>query len=97
MSENITGAAIPDDVMRKAVEAINGMYWEDEVQCIDTLNTAMNILTPAIERNLIERLGECMTLGSYYSNENNEPLYSWMDIEEWFRSQLPIEDEEVKK
>lgn len=86
MSDIITGAAIPDDVMREAAKAIDDMYWEDMTQCIATLNTALKILAPAIERSLIERM-----IADYRQGYDSE----WGDIVEWLQSFLTTEDEEA--
>lgn len=72
MSEHITGAAIPDDVMREAVEAVATVYAQTEgVDCgptgngipqeymilgRDSLATALSIFTPAIESALLTRI-----------------------------------------
>ncbi len=64
MSEHITGAAIPDDVIKEAARAIcdqNDAWWEDVGPLdrdvyVDYVRLALLILTPAIERSLIERM-----------------------------------------
>lgn len=74
MSDIITGAAIPDDVMAEAVEAAAKVYAETEgVDCgsdgngipygymilgRDSLTAALPILTSAIERNLLTRIAD---------------------------------------
>lgn len=64
MSETITGAAIPDNVMAEAARAIcdqNDAWWEDagpldrEVY-VDYVRAALPILMPAIEKALVERM-----------------------------------------
>ncbi len=98
------GAAIPDDVMREAVRAVDDMLFgpmSDDLRNAEirsALAAAVPILTPAIERALLERIAdEANTKGMELFARNGMDIGAeeLFEREEWIRSSLPTEDEEV--
>lgn len=111
MSEHTTGAAIPDDVMREAVEAVDEVLFgpmPDDLRNAEirtALESALKILTPAIERALIERMiadvpawNGCSP-GAYAAHDgtfDDAPyVFDADDIADAIREYLPTEDEDA--
>jgi hypothetical protein len=111
MSEHSTGATIPDDVMERAVLAGQDT-WSDSTEYIieEVIDAALLILTPAIERNLIERMIADVSSQQKRWNGSNPGAFAshdgtfdgapdvldTRDIADAIRSYLPAEDEGKK-
>ena len=103
MSEMITDAAIPDDVMREAIKAAmdkTNAHPGDWLAYSVAIDAALPILTPAIEKALLERMiADAHEKASFvFSSPMIRVMthdHFWITFNTFLHRYLPTEDEEA--